>query len=233
MRQEINGKKYLLSFVITAVVFLGAFYISKSFDKQRLNEVKALGDKLSLDITSSETQFDLLKESSCKVIAHSGTFTDELNALSEKISYLEDNFSTQNEDVIGLKKYYSLLEIKDYLVVNNISKKCGTKPITIIYFYSNPETCDDCKKLDYVMSTLRLNYPEVRIYSFDYNLDLSAIKTMISIYGVKNNLPAIIINDDIYYGFKSIEDMEKLIPALKKLKIQHEKASSSASTTRN
>ncbi len=230
MRQEVSIKKYIWSFIITVAVFVVVFLISRNLDTQRISEVRSLGDKLSLDITSSETQFDLLKESSCKIVKYSGTFSDELNTLSEKIAYLEDNLSNTNADVIGLKKYYSLLEIKDFIVVNNIAKKCGTKPVIIIYFYSKTD-CDDCKNFGYVMGKLREDYPEIHVYSFEYDLDLSAIKTMISIYGVKNTLPAIIIKDETYYGFKSIEDMEKLVPELSAIRALHENEKSSATST--
>ncbi len=229
MEPSKNLKEYILSFIITGLAFLGAYYVSTNVNKERVNEVKILGDKLSLDITSSETQFDLLKESSCKIIKYSSTFSDELVSLSEKISYLADNISKTDPDVVGLKKYYSLLEIKDYLLVNNIAKKCDTKPITIIYFYHDFDSCDDCKKLGYVMARLQQDYPEIHIYSFDYDLDLSAIKTMVSIYGIKNTLPAVIVNDEIHYGFQSIDDMEILVPELKTLKALHEKEAASSS----
>jgi len=217
MRKQIETKKYGIVFIITVIIFVGAYIASNRFAQSRLNEIQSLGNKISLDLLSSETQFALLKESSCKVIDHSTAFSEELNNLTGKLSYMEESLGVGNAEVINLKKYYSLLQIKDYLLVKQVDKKCRIKPITIIYFYSNKEACDDCKKEGYVLTTLREKYPELRIYSFDYNLDLSAIKTMRSIQGVTNTFPALVIGDKPYYGFKSIEDIEKIIPELKKL----------------
>ena len=218
MRQKIETKKYVVVFVITMIVFLGALYISNRFSEKRIAEIKAVESNISLDILSSETQFALLKESSCKAIDHSTAFSEELNNLAQKLSYMEENLGDKNTDVLNLKKYYSLLQTKDYLLVGKVNEKCGIKPITIIYFYSNQGDCGNCKNEGYVLTKLREEYPELRIYSFDYNLDLSVVKTMKSIYGIKNTLPALVIWDEPYYGFKSPEDIEKIIPQLKKLR---------------
>jgi hypothetical protein len=204
-------------------VFFGALLISNFFSERRMTEIKSIEDNISLDLLSSETQFALLKESSCKSVDHTSAFSEELSALAERLSYMEENLGYNNEEVISLKKYYSLLQIKDYLLVEQVRQKCGIKPITIIYFYSNNGDCPDCKRAGYVLTKLREEFPELRVYSFDYNLDLSAVKTMVSIQGVKNKLPALNIWEENYYGFKTTDDIEKIIPQLKRLRAEHEK----------
>lgn len=228
IRAQIETKKYVFAFVITVTIFFGALLISNSFSARRLAEVKSIENKIALDILSSETQFALLKESSCKAIDHSTAFSEELSNLAAKLSYMEEKLGDNNEEVASLKKYYSLLQIKDYLLVEQVRQKCGVKPITIIYFYSNKGDCDDCKRAGYVLTKLREEFPELRVYSFDYNLDLSAVKTMKSIQGVKNKLPAIVIWGEPYYGFKSSEDIEKIIPQLKRIRATREKAEAAA-----
>ncbi|MCK9345006.1 MAG: hypothetical protein M0P64_02685 [Candidatus Pacebacteria bacterium] len=232
IRAKIETRKYVLAFVITVMVFFGALIISNRFSENRIAEIKAVESKISLDILSSETQFALLKESSCKAIDHSTAFSEELSSLAAKLSYMEENLGDSDAAVTNLKKYYSLLQIKDYLLTAQVEQKCGIKPLTIIYFYSNKDgECEDCRKEGYVLTKLREEFPEFRVYSFDYNLDLSAVKTMKSIHGVQNKLPALIISDEPYYGFKTAEDLEKIIPQLKKLRAEHEKAAKAATAT--
>ncbi len=231
MRAKIETKKYLLAFVITAMVFLGALIVSNQSSERRLAEIKSIENKIALDILSSETQFALLKESSCRAIDHSTSFSEELNELSQKLSYMEENLGDDNIEVLNLKKYYSLLQVKDYILVKQVNEKCGIRPITIIYFYSNNGDCPDCKLAGYVLTKLREEYPEIRIYSFDYNLDLSVVQTMKSLNGVKNTLPSLTILEENYYGFKSVEDIEKIIPQLKKLRDAREKAIMKATAT--
>lgn len=215
--RKLNTKKYIYSFLITVIIFSTAIYMSNYFNQKKLDEIRNIQDKISIDILSSETQFSLLEESSCKDIG-TGTLSTELGSLEEKLTYTESQRGADDAEVQTLKKYYSLLEIKDYLLMNKISEKCKKTPLSIIYFYTTANGCSDCEREGYVLTSLREIYPELRIYSFDYNLDTSAVRTLISINKVKNELPAIIIKGKIYYGFQGIAELEKAMPELAILK---------------
>lgn len=211
-----DWKKYVIVLFITSTIFISGLWISNYFSGQKIDQLKNIEGKISLDLLSSETQFSLLQEQSCKDVTNS-VLSSELNSLAEKISYSENNIGVENIDVISLKKYYSLLEIKDYLLMKKIKERCGENSIFILYFYKN-DNCSDCTKQGYVLTSLREKYPDLRVYSFDYNLDLSAIKTMTSIYKVSDSLPAVVINGKVYSGFKSVEEIEKTFPQLESIK---------------
>ena len=219
MNKNLAWKKYFFSFVITVIIFATALLLSNYFGNKKIEEIRGIQDKIAIDILSSETQFSLLEESSCKNFGVS-TLSTELGTLEDKLSYTEGQRGSTDPEVQTLKRYYSLLEIKDYILMNKISEKCKKTPISIIYFYSTDDGCVDCQREGYVLTSLRQKYPELRVYSFDYNLDLSAVKTLISISKLENKLPAIIVDDKAYYGFQSIEDLEKAIPELKTLPSQ-------------
>lgn len=231
MNNQINWKQYFFSFAITAVIFATAILTSNYFANKRVLDIRDIQDNIAIDILSSETQFSLLEESSCKDVG-AGTLSTELGTLEEKLAYTEKDRGSDDVEVQTLKRYYSLLEIKDYLLMNKISEKCKKTPISIIYFYSIDNKCSDCEKEGYVLTRLREEYPELRVYSFDYNIDLSAVKTLISINKVKDELPAIVINDKVYYGFQSLEDIEKAEPDLQKIKAKTA-TSTTATSTRN
>ncbi|MDE2031318.1 MAG: hypothetical protein KGI58_03630 [Patescibacteria group bacterium] len=224
-----NYKKIILTLLITLTLFGIAFGTSYYFDTRKINQLHTVEDKISIDLLSSETQFSLLQELSCKDISTS-VLSSELNSLADKITYSENNIGNDNVNVINLKKAYSLLEIKDYLLMKQITTRCGQKPIFVLYFYNN-DSCADCTKQGYVLTSLRESYPNLRVYSFDYNLDLSAIKAMISIYKVPNELPALVINGKVYSGFQSIEAVEKTFPQLQTIKKKVVPKSTSSSTT--
>jgi hypothetical protein len=220
-----DWKKYIIVLFITATIFISGLWVSSYLSNKKIDQLKNIESKISLDLMSSETQFSLLQEQSCRDVSNT-ILSSELNSLADKISYSESNIGADDTDVVSLKKYYSLLEIKDYLLMKKISERCGEKSIFILYFYKN-DNCSDCTKQGYVLTSLREKYPDLRVYSFDYNLDLSAIKTMTSIYKVSDNLPAIVINGKVYSGFKSLEDIEKTFPELESIKIKDEKSSNS------
>lgn len=223
-----DWKKYVIVLFITSTIFISGLWISNYLSNKKINQLKSIESKISLDLMSSETQFSLLQELSCKDV--SGTvLSSELNSLADKISYSENNLGTENMDVINLKKSYSLLEIKDYLLMKKIRERCGEKSIFILYFYKN-DNCDDCTKQGYVLTSLREKYPELRVYSFDYNLDLSAIKTMTSIYKVPDDLPAIVINGKVYSGLQTVEEIEKTFPELESIKVDEEPTKAKTTT---
>jgi len=211
-----DWKKYIIVLFITSTIFISGLWLSSYLNSKKINQLKSIENTISLDLMSSETQFALLEELSCKDVSTT-VLSSELNSLADKISYSENNIGIENVDVISLKKSYSLLEIKDYLLMKKITERCGQESIFILYFYKN-DNCDDCTKQGYVLTSLRETYPNLRVYSFDYNLDISAIKAMISIYKVPDNLPAIVINGKVYSGLQTIEDIEKTFPELESIK---------------
>ncbi len=219
-------KKYAYTFLITAIIFTTAILASNYFSQKKMNEIKNIESRIAVDILASETQFSLLSELSCREIS-SGLLSKELATLGDKLAYTEENRGSDDAEVLNLKKYYSLLQIKDFLLMQKIKDRCGSSQtnggLSIMYFYSNKGDCSDCEKEGFVLTKLRQDYPELRVYSFDYNLDLSTLQTLVSIYNIEKNLPAILINDKVYYGFKSIDDIKTALPALKQIDVQKAK----------
>ena len=213
----IDKQKYFIAFLITAVIFGTAIFFSNLLGQKKLEDVQAIENRVALDILSSETQFSLLEETLCRDIGP-GFLSKELGSLGGKLTYAENDKSFNKEDVESLKRSYFLLEIKDYLLMKRLTEKCNIKSFFILYFYSTEDKCEDCEKMGYVLTALRDKYPELRVYSFDYYYDVGAISTLVSIYKVKPELPALIVNGEPYYGFKTVEELETKVPALTLLK---------------
>ncbi|MFA5936764.1 MAG: hypothetical protein WC822_02700 [Candidatus Paceibacterota bacterium] len=210
MNNNIDWKKYLIVFLITVGLFLSASYISNYFGNKKIEQLKLIQDKISIDILSSETQFSLLSELSCKNISGS-VISGELGDLGKKLEWGQNNIGNTAE-LSYLKKYYSLLEIKDYLLTKKISARCGTKSAFILYFYTTAENCSECEREGLVLTALRDKYPELRVYSFDYSIDLSAVKAMLQIYKIKDTeLPALVVDEDVLTGFHEMEELETII----------------------
>jgi len=206
----IDWKKYLIVFLITATLFLSASYLSNYFGDRKLGELKTIQDKIAIDVLSSETQYSLLSDLSCKNLSGS-VLSGELAELARKLEWGEENLGA-SEEVLYLKKYYSLLEIKDYLLAKKIAERCKVKSAFILYFYTTLENCSECERQGLVLTALRDKYPELRVYSFDYSIDLSAVKSMLTIFKIEDTkLPAVVIDDEVLTGFHSLEELETRI----------------------
>ena len=200
----------MIVFLITISLFLTASYVSNYFGNRKIDQLKSIQDKISIDILSSETQFSLLSELSCKNISDSA-LSGELGELGSKLEWGQENLGA-TEEVSYLRKYYSLLQIKDYLLMKKISDRCKVKSAFILYFYTTAENCSECEREELVLTALREKYPELRVYSFDYSTDLSAVKAMLQIYKIKDTLlPALVVADDVLTGFHSLEELEERI----------------------
>ncbi len=217
MDNHIDWRKYLIVFLFTAGLFVMASYLSNYFTNKKINELKSIQDKIAIDILSSETQFSLLSELSCKNIQDSA-LSGELGELGRKLEWGQDNLGSTDE-VSYLKKYYSLLQIKDYLLMKKVSERCKVKSAFILYFYTTAENCSECEKQGIVLSNLRDKYKDLRVYSFDYSTDLSAIKSMLQIYKIEDTkLPALVLDDEVLTGFHDIDEVDSLVQESFKLK---------------
>lgn len=210
--RRVRWQTYLAAFLITAALFATALFASTYFNDRRVANIRATQDNISIDILSLETQFDLLAEHSCEDIAENSVLSSELRPLGARLAYMESQNGIDESELLSLKRYYSLLQIKDLLLMKRVSDKCSLEPVFILYFYSNEGDCEACEQQGYVLTELTEQYPQLRIYSFDYHLDLSALRTLVSINEIPANLPALVINDEVYTGFQSVADIESRIP---------------------
>lgn len=210
MRQD--WKKYAITFVITTAIFGTALSLSSWLNNKRVDEVRSIQDSLSINLLSSDMQFNLLRDANCEDLFNSA-IGQEMGDLGDRLSYMESIGRGGDSDVVTLKRYYTLLQIRDYLLINSAAPKCPKHPTPILYFYSND--CPDCVKQGQVLTYIRQHNPDIlRVYSFNSDLDISALKTLANIHKIKAPFPALVIKGKTYNGFKTIEDIRSFIPEL-------------------
>jgi len=202
----------LIALGITILLVGTIAYAVSYLNDARVAELNDIENQLSIDTLSLDTQFSLLEAAPCDSIASSTALMGELSDLGDRLSYTENQLGADNAQVIQLKKQYSLLEIRDYLITKQLAAACGTKPVIVLYFYSNAGDCSDCDRAGYALSYLHDTFPSLRVYSFDYALDLGALKTLIALEKINGPLPAFVINKKISYGFTSLADLESRFP---------------------
>jgi hypothetical protein len=212
MGTNLNYRRYFVALIISLVIFMSGFLASNTLTNKKLESLKNIEDDISLSILSSETEYDILKEVSCENFSNQTTLNKEIGELADNLSILESN-NENDERILDAKKRYSLLLIKDYLFSKRLFENCGTKPAFVIYFYGNADVCPECIKTGIALSSLREDYEKLRVYAFDYNLNLPLIKTFGSLYNIKEEeLPAVVINNKKYVGLNNKVEIEKLLP---------------------
>lgn len=210
--KRVSTKLYVAALVLTAVIFIGAFAVSGYVNKRKTDELKTEEDQITVNILSFETQVGLLKSSSCQDFDSNGLKT-ELNNLYSQLNYMESQVGPNDPDVFRLKRYYALLEINDYTLTKQMSDECNQNKVFILYFYSD-NNCGQCQTESYILQAVAQKYPDVQEYSFDYDLDLGAVKTLVSLHNLPTQPPALEINGTAYAAFTSLSDIEKVIDPL-------------------
>lgn len=206
-------RQALLALVITIVLVGTIVYAVNYLDRQRVAQLNELQTRLQTDTLSVETQFALLEEASCSAVTEGNTLSQEMSSLGERLSTAESSLGSENRQVLELKKQYTLLQIRDYLLTKRLSENCDIDPIVALYFYSNePGACEDCDRAAYGLAYLHELNPSLRVYAFDYNLDLGALKTLIAVEDVEPEFPAFIIEGDSVYGFEDVENFMEYFP---------------------
>jgi len=207
----LNPQKYIFVFLCSALIFAGGFLLADFLGKKNMQKIDNLQQNFRIDILSLETQFSILSEAPCDSLNES-TLTQELYEIAQSLENIANNVGPNDTSYIQLKKYYSILEIRHWLMLKKAKKQCRLPLAFVIYFYTNKQACADCANQGFILTHLRKKYPELRVYSFDYDLDLSALNTLKSIYKIKDQeLPLIVINDKLYQGYKTIEELEEII----------------------
>ncbi|MBP6860573.1 MAG: hypothetical protein KBC38_03380 [Candidatus Pacebacteria bacterium] len=207
------ARNALIAFGISVLTVGTVIYAVNLLNRARVSELNAIQDQLSIDTLSLDTQFSLLESAPCSVITDGSDVSKKLQDLGERLAYAEGQLGSKDEQVIRLKQQYTLLQIRDYLVAKELAKTCETKTVSALYFYSNEEgTCADCDRAGFALSRLREDYPNLRVYAFDYNLELGALQTLVSLEKLKPEFPAIIIDGEPTYGFTDLEELEERFP---------------------
>jgi hypothetical protein len=226
--KKVNYSNYIVALVISISILITTFYFSNFLNNQKIDTLENIQDSISYDILETETQF-LLKEISCKNESNI-QIVKKINDLGDRLTYMEETLGSKNSKVLELKKYYSLLQIKDYLLGKKVSSECKNlkdyeAPIYMIYMYSNKSDCEKCRNQAFAISELKYKYPELKVYTFDYDIDVAPVKTLIDIYKIKAQFPVLIIEDKVYYGLHNSLDIEQ------KFKKNKLKESATASST--
>lgn len=208
-----STQRYIAVFIITLIIFGIAFLLSSVMGNKKVEQLQFAQQEISLEILSTETRYALLGASSCEAKVQNEDFelglNQELNDLARRVKSLENELGRNNKTVQQLKKHYNLLQIKDYLLWQAIQEECGEQMISLLYFHE-PQ-CPECQRQATVLDELHKQYPEIRIYWFDRDLDTSAAETLVDMFNIEQS-PSMFVEGQLIEKFASLSDIEVLLP---------------------
>lgn len=199
-------------------VLTGYFFQERVLSKteQELNEVKDefFVYKQNLDNVQLEQLYlsTYQGELNCKILI------SVINGMQDKLAYfwsklpskleVYEKYSEIQPDYVNLKRDYTLLSIRVWLLSLNVKEKCGGDIIPALYFYS--KDCDECINQSYVLDNVKKEYPNFSAFIVDYNLNESIVKVIINVWNV-TKVPSFVIGDRLYSGYQNLTQMEEII----------------------
>ncbi|MBS3132555.1 hypothetical protein J4470_00300 [Candidatus Woesearchaeota archaeon] len=206
--RRINKHKYAAVFAITTLIFILGIAAGNYYSGKKLSELSELSQAIQLDTLGAELQFLLIAYEPCRLF-NVTTLGNELYSIGSKVDFMESELGSDNKELLGLKAYYNLLELRHWLLLKQAGGQCNQKFDRILYFYSNKGDCDRCEDEGGVLTYLRRKHPTLSIYSFDINIDNPALLTIKQLYNVGGELPVLVINDKTYNGFMDSKEIEE------------------------
>lgn len=209
VKREVRGK-YLIAFLLTASVFALGIFLGIIISDYKISKIYDYERDLMTNFLVQDIQGELMEEDPCKFVS-TGLASQELFKVGDRLDALEKDLGKDDEQVISLKKYYNLIEIRDYLFYKKVNEGCDGEFILNLFFYSNDQKkCEKCEDQGFVLSYVRAKNDKIRTYSFDVDLGLPTVDYLTKFYNV-NEIPSVVFNEEVYYGFLDTEKVEEIV----------------------
>ena len=211
VNREINWQRLILAFLIaTFLFFVGLFlgFLAKGFISQSSVELE---QQIRSDIADLETLYLLEDTFPCNPQVLDIT-SERLDYLGELITISEVKQGKFDPQVLELKKLYTVLQVRHFLLTESRNQECSADANTILFFYSNAETCESgVEETSFVLTYLRNKYDNVRIYSFDIELDSDLISTLKTQYDIEGCSNVVLNKKKILFPITDSSEIEPLL----------------------
>lgn len=209
-RKPLQKKRYIFALVVSLFLFSFGFLLGYWTVDAKINFVIDSSSDLKLDSLDFDVQKDFLDIYPCDFFS-TKYLESNLAAMESDLKKIEASASPDNERLIYMKSYYSLLELKHWMFLSKFNEMCNQDYTFIFYFYSNNEyVCSDCVVQGYLLDKIREQYPNIKIYSFDASVEIPSVQMLREKYNI-TSLPSIVVNDKLYEGYASYDILVDIV----------------------
>ena len=206
LKRELSVNIYIVALVITVVIFCLGIYVGMVIDESAKANVDTELRTLEQDLYLSRIM--LLMEdnttSFCPIYSEKlESVNEQRQLIGDRLEYLETVRGVYDEE---MKERYFYLELENYLLMDKMSKECGGEFVPVLFFYERgAQTSLDQGE---ILNQLRAAHPEVKVFSFDGNMDTAVVSVLEEKYLV-SSYPSVVFNGTRLVGFQSLEQLEK------------------------
>jgi len=205
--RKVSVSKFTAAIALTCLIFIGGILIGISITKSKTDDIANMKQQLELELSQLDLEDKIISDN----CIDPKLLVEKLDDLSARLTYLEAQYAKNDPKIIELKEPYTLLEIRHYLRMKQMNEICDSNYTLILFFYSNdPENKDNSEKQGFVLDYLRSKYENVKIYSFDSDLNMSIIQTLKEANQITIT-PSTVIDGKVYAGFHDKDELTSVI----------------------
>jgi hypothetical protein len=216
-------KLFLIASITTVILYslgvLTGYFIQEKVLSKTQEELKKIQEEFFIYKQNLENvQLEQLYLTTYQGDLNCKILVSVINEMQDKLAYFWSKLPTKLEvyekyseiqpDYVKLKRDYTLLSIRVWLLSLNVKEKCGEDIIPALYFYS--KDCDKCIDESYVLDNIKKEKPNFSAFIVDYNLNESIVKVIINVWNV-TKVPSFIIGDKLYSGYQDLPKMREII----------------------
>ena len=208
---------FLTSLLITIVIFLAGLFLGWNLDTMRSAEISNTLRSNELDTESyllEQTFWEGLGGSDCTFAEpRLNSLSVELAELGQYLNEYQQKNIFEEEEFQYLARRYFLLEIKGYILYNELKETCDIHNTVILYFYGNDDP--DSERQGYVLDkVVERSNGTIDIFSINKDFDGDQTLEIVKLYYNITTTPTIIINEEIKQeGYVSYEEILELLSA--------------------
>lgn len=219
---EIKRLIFIFSFLITVFLLLTVFMMGSIMDKSRTDYIDDKYANMARDIYRLQSFFLLSEaydnEMACLAFENKLKELDktvwELGETIEKYRQASEEFQ-KDEYYLEKKKVFNENEVFYYLLMRKMMKQCNLSKHTILYFYSDSDSCKKCDDQSFILTDLKKDdeeagKEEIAIFSFDMTLNISTLDLLKRYYDIEE-YPCLVINEEPYCGIRGQEFIQDKI----------------------
>lgn len=220
-KRKISTKRFLLTFVLVAFVFLIGVLVGNFLTSERTSYLEDIAYKQKLDYESLQLQSLYLdinaNNASCSIFSNIlETSLVDVGAAQAKVDlYMKDS---SKKSYTEIKRDYLLAQIRYWLLNQKIKSNCKSDQVSVLYFYSN-DNCIECGAQGTILTYLKEKLGDkLLVFSLDSDFsDEPVVNIIKKTYNI-TKVPSIVVEDNVSGELVNKEDLIKEICSLYKEK---------------
>lgn len=215
--RDYNKTRYVVAGVITFVIFILGVLLGLVVENLRVDYITQREYRQRIDYESLQLQYmymSRLKDAKdCTGLSETlGLYSKNLESIRLRIEEYEKDSLIKRSDFSRLKREYTIAQLRYWLLHEEIDSICELDSTTIIYFYTDEEICPDCSSQAFILTYLKKMFGSKLLnFAIDEGFEQEPmINVLKSNYNI-TEYPSLIVNNKLYSGLTSRDDLLKII----------------------